>query len=335
VGDCACDVSPGHFSLLTSPSHFFLELTSNCNNACSGCGNVYSHQRNSRPLSVAEWCKVIERLPLTTARLRLTGGEPTLHPEFAQIVSHVNAKSIPFAIFTNARWSNPKAVIRFWVDKQNLECILISIHGARANSHEAFTAVPGSFDEVVNNASRAVQAGLPVVTSTVITHQNHQEMEEIVLLARSIGVQRSTFSRFIGPPLPGIEASETELAVAVQAIERLGGSGHHAQPNKPAIRFGSPVPRCFISNRSNGCMAGFVHATIDPWGNLRPCPHVPIIAGNVLEQDFETIWRSPTMEAWRKELLAQCDGCSHVDQCRSACLAQAMWRKMPKDPLIQ
>lgn len=335
MGDCACDVRVDQLDPSTPLSHFFLELTPECNNACRGCGSVYAHQKNAPPLSLADWRTVIDRLLSMAPHLRLTGGEPTLHPEFEEIVAYISTQSIPFTVFTNARWKDPDAMIRILVDKQHLEGILVSIHGARASSHEAFTATPGSFDEAVDNTHRAAQAGVRVVTSSVITHQNYQEIEEIVALTQAIEVNRTTFSRFIGPPLPEIEASDSELKVAVQAIERLIGNGHYPQGDREAIRYGAPVPHCFTANCSNGCMAGFVHATVDPWGNLRPCPHVPIIAGNVLEQDFETLWHSPTMETWRKGLLAQCDGCSIVDECRSGCQAQAMWRKTSCDPLIR
>ena len=124
--------------------------------------------------------------------------------------------------------------------------------------------------------------------------------------------------------------------MAVQTIERLMGNGHPSPANGEAIRFGAPVPRCFTANRSHGCLAGFVHATIDlSSGDLRPCSHVPIVAGNVLAQDFDTIWHSPAMERWRQGLLAQCDGCPLADQCRSGCQAQAMWRNTRRDPLIR
>lgn len=269
MGDCACDVRVDQLDPSAPLSHFFLELTTECNNACPGCGSVYAHQKNALPLSAADWRALIDRLLPMPPRLRLSGGEPTLHPEFEEIVAYINAQGIPFTVFTNARWENPDAVVRIMADKQHLEGILVSIHGARASSHEAFTATLGSFDEAVNNAHRAAQAGVRVVTSTVITHQNYREMEEIVALTEVIGVDRATFSRFIGPPLPEIEASESELKVAVQAIERLMDNGHYPQGGREAIRYGAPIPHCFADNRSNGCMAGFVHATVDPWGNLQ------------------------------------------------------------------
>jgi len=335
MGDCACDVRVDQLDPSAPLTHFFLELTPECNNACPGCGSVYAHQKNAPPLSVADWCAMVDLLAPMNPRLRLSGGEPTLHPQFEEIANYIDAQGIPFTVFTNARWEEPQAMIHFLAGRGHLEGILVSVHGARAASHEAFTNVPGSFDEAVNNARRAAQAGVRVVTSTVITHQNHREMEEVMELTHAIGAERTTFSRFIGPPLPGIEASEDELEIAVQSLERLMDNRRRFQENNEDLHYGSPIPHCFTANRSNGCMAGFVHATIDPWGNLRPCPHVPIIAGNVLEQDFEAIWHSPTMETWRSGLLAQCDGCSLAGECRSGCQAQALWRGNGRDPLIR
>ncbi|MFX1352844.1 MAG: radical SAM/SPASM domain-containing protein [Promethearchaeota archaeon] len=335
MGDCACDVTVDQLAPSAPLSHFFLELTAECNNACPGCGSMYAHQRKAPGLPASDWHAVIDRLSPMTPHLRLSGGEPTLHPEFEEIVTHINTLGIPFTVFTNARWTDPEATTRMLINKKFLEGILVSIHGAQASSHEAFTATSGSFEEAVDNVRRAAREGLRVVTSTVITHQNHREMEEIVALAQLTGVERATFSRFIGPPLPEIEASEGELKMAVRSLEPLMDGETDLQHEGQEIRYGAPIPHCFTGNQSNGCMAGFVHATIDPWGNLRPCPHVPIIAGNLLEEDFQEIWHSPTMEHWREGLLAQCNGCSIVDECRSGCLAQAMWRNTLRDPLIR
>jgi radical SAM protein with 4Fe4S-binding SPASM domain len=334
MGDCACDVRIDQLDPSARLAHFFLELTPDCNNACPGCGSAHAHQTRKPALSTRTWRMIVDRLPRSDLQLRLSGGEPTLHPEFAEIIDSVEDKGIPFTVFTNARWQDPEATIALLRDKQHLQGILVSIHGARAASHEAFTAVRGSFQEAVENARMAAEAGIRVVTSTVITRQNYGEMKQILALTWAIGAERATFSRFIGPSLSGIEANEEELRIAVTAIEDLMD---HTQPphgKEEPIRYGAPIPHCFVPNRSNGCMAGFVHATIDPWGNLRPCPHVPTIAGNVLRQDLDEIWSSPTMRAWRGKLLAQCDGCLLVDTCRSGCQAQASWRNCFQDPLI-
>jgi radical SAM protein with 4Fe4S-binding SPASM domain len=252
-----------------------------------------------------------------------------MHPEFEQIVRHAQAMGFPFTIFSNARWQDPDRALDFLAGISGLEGILVSLHGARAASHEAFTHTPGSFRETVTNVQRAVDAGIRVVTSTVITHQNHREVEEVVALSQELGADHAVFSRYVGRPLLGIEASEQELRVAVQAVERAGGGNGK-------VRFGSPVPHCFASNHSNGCMAGFVHVTIDPWGNVRPCPHVPVTAGNVLNGDgLDAILQSPAMERWRQGLLAQCGDCAEQSSCFAGCQAMALARGLERDPLIQ
>ncbi len=335
MGDCACNVrllgQAGKMSL----SLLYIELTPLCNSQCSGCGSISVRTENMPPLVVNVWCRIVDKLSPLNLRLRITGGEPTLHPEFEDILTYIEARGMPFTLFTNGRWTNPQRTVDFLRSLEHLECLLISVHGAGPPTHEAFTATPGSLEETLANVRLATDAGLRVTSSTVITHQNHNELPEVFALTRSVGIQRHTLSRYFGPPLPGIEASEAELASAVRSVEKMRSNGYGPRDGVDTVHYGGPIPRCFANNSSNGCMAGFAHAAIDCWGNLKPCTHVSITAGNLLEADFDTLWHSPTMEGWRTAYLAQCDGCPLAGECRSGCLAQAIWRGQVKDPLIK
>jgi len=331
MSNCACNVNLVANVGATKPLLFFLELTPVCNNACPGCSNVFASDRSRPSLSAIEWATVLERLATYQPRLRLTGGEPTLHPAFEQIVKHIQVLGLPFSVFSNARWQEPDNIVELLSDTLKLEYILVSLHGARAESHEAFTAMPGSFDEATANIQRASEASLPVVTSTVITSQNYDEVEDIVTLGWELGAGRSVFNRYIGAPLPDLEPTTEELRTAIQVAERqkeISGDDR--------VRFGTPIPHCFTPNGSNGCRAGFVHVTIDPWGNVRPCPHVPVTAGNVLNGDgLDAILQSPVMERWRQGLLAQCGDCAEQSSCFAGCQAMALARGLDRDPLIQ
>ena len=105
-------------------------------------------------------------------------------------------------------------------------------------------------------------------------------------------------------------------------------------PKNFLVRFGTPIPHCFAANGSYGCLAGIAQATIDPWGNMRPCNHAPLMCGNLLEQSLEEIWRSPAMEAWRGMIPVECTGCREFAVCRGGCRATAILRGLEKDPLI-
>lgn len=335
MGDCACDVSPESLSNTKRPTHLYLELTPVCNSLCPGCGSTSMQQGHMHLLGQRAWQEIVDRLLPLNIRLRITGGEPTLHPEFEDILAYIDARGVPFTLFTNGRWADPARTVDFLRSLEHLECLLISVHGAGPPSHEAFTATPGSLRETLANVRMATDAGLRVTSSTVITQQNHNELPELFALARSVGIQRHTLSRYFGPPLPGIEASEAELACAVRSVEKMRSNGYGPRNGVDTVHYGGPIPRCFANNSSNGCMAGFAHAAIDCWGNLKPCTHVSITAGNLLEADFDTLWHSPPMDAWRTAYLAQCDGCPLATECRSGCLAQAIWRGQVKDPLIK
>jgi len=340
MGDCACNAS---LSQLTEAgkSLFFIELTSACNNACAGCGNVFADNRSPEPLSAQEWRTILDRIAPSASWLKITGGEPALHPEFEEIIEHIAILGIPFTLFTNARWLEPERLVGFLAGIPQLDGLLISLHGARALSHEAFTCTPGSFDETITNIQLAVDAGLKVTISTVLTHYSCPEVEAIVALGQELGADHAAFQRFIGAALPEIEPSELELQRAVGTIENIangrngiGGNGHGPKGNGKLVRFGTPIPHCFAANGSYGCLAGVAQATIDPWGSVRPCNHAPLMCGNLLEQPLEEIWHSAEMEMWRGMIPVECIGCREFIVCRGGCRAAAMLRGLEKDPLI-
>ncbi len=329
MGDCACDVSVAQLDPTAPFSTVYLELTPVCNNACPGCSNVFPHRGARTALSAEGWERVFQRLAPYGPRLRFTGGEPTLHPEFERIVGRAQAMGFAFSVFTNARWRDPTRTARFLAGLTGLECILVSLHGVQPRSHEAFTSIAGSFAETVANIRRAVDAGVRVSTSTVVTQQNALEASEIIALSQELGAGQAVFNRYIGAPLPGLEADTGRLRATVEAVERAGHNGSAGR-----VKFGTPIPHCFTSNSSNGCMAGFVHVTVDPWGNVRPCPHVPMVAGNLLDESLDAILEAPTMQEWRRGYLAQCQGCERRDNCFAGCPATVYLRGSERDPLI-
>jgi len=155
-------------------------------------------------------------------------------------------------------------------------------------------------------------------------------MSDIIALSQNLGAGHAVFNRYIGRPLPGMEANEQELRAAIAAVEQASHNGSSGR-----VKFGTPIPHCFTPNSSNGCMAGFVHFTIDPWGNLRPCPHVPLIAGNVLNgRSLEAVLRGRMIEEWQRGYLAQCEACASRGDCFAGCRAMAMLRGMGSDPLV-
>lgn len=319
--------------ILSTPLFYSLELTPACNNACPGCNNVFGRERV--PLSAAHWEEILALVHPHAHRLRLTGGEPTLHPQFEAIVDTLGERNLPFTLFTNARWSDPQGLIDLLQATPQCGGLLISLHGPDAATHEAFTHTPGSFEETCDNIRRATAAGVRVHTSTVLTRDNWDRVSEIVALAQKLGARRAVFNRYLGPPMPGLEPEESQLRRAMDDIESLRCRGIRHPASAISVKYGNCIPQCFKPSSSTGCWAGVAYVTIDPWGNLRPCNHSPLVLGNVLETSIEDLWQSKAMNRWRALLPDECKECDALSTCHGGCRAMIEIRNLERDPLAR
>lgn len=314
--------------ILSTPIFYSLEITPHCNNLCPGCGNVFSSKETRQPLSSAQWSQILTKISSHAYRLKVTGGEPILHPEFESIINLLQELDIPFALFTNGRWREPGRLVAFLRTTAQCSGLLISVHGASSTSHDAFTGVLGSFDETIVNIKLAVQGGLNVTTNTVITKHNYSEVGEVAGLARELGARCAVFNRYLGQPLLDIEPTEQELQIAIRELEGLGKNGAR-------VKFGNCIPQCFYPSSSTGCLAGVAYCTIDPWGNVRPCNHAPLVVGNLLSQSVDEVWHSEGMQQWRGLIPTPCARCLELSKCHGGCRAMAMLRGSEKDPLVR
>ena len=92
--------------LLNKEVHVF--VTNVCNLSCGGChqmcGNIPKEKLFFASVDDIEWmiCHLIEN-SLVKKRICIFGGEPTLHPNFNQIVEVMLSKPCEFAVYTNGR----------------------------------------------------------------------------------------------------------------------------------------------------------------------------------------------------------------------------------------
>lgn len=312
--------------VLSWPAIYALELTPACNNRCAGCSNIYSQARQPTATDAATWERWLAEFGPEAVQIRLTGGEPTLHPEFFRILAAATAYGAQVTIFTNGRWPDPPTLVQRLRGWPQLSGLLISLHGARPASHEAFSRVAGSFDETVANIRLAVAAGIPVALSTIITRHSRQELEAVTELGQNLGVQHVAFNRYLGAPDGDLEPTPAQMRSAVRTIETLISAG-------VAVKYGIGMPQCFRRNSSEGCLAGVAYVAVDPWGRVHPCAHSPSFVGSLHEASLYTLWHSPAMAAWRGLMPTECTDCAAYTVCHGGCRAVQELRADRRDPL--
>lgn len=332
--DCACFTVEGQvLPVLQTPISFYLELTPFCNNRCPQCGNVFMPRRGQtgrhalpQPLKASQWAEILDKIHPYAYRLKLTGGEPTIHPELEAILANVARLSLPFTLFSNGRWPAPERLLTVLKSIPNFQGFLISLHGPTPDAHEVFTQYPGSFIETLTNIQKAIQMNLPVSLSCIITHHNWRHLERMLRIAKELGATNIVFNRYLGPEVAGLSPTPQELRSAALSVQALRADGE-------PVKFGNCFPQCFLPTGQTGCLAGVAFLTVDPWGQVRPCNHTSWVCGNLFLQSVEEIWNSPNMNRWRSQYADQCRNCAAFSTCRGGCRAQAFLLHQVLDPL--
>lgn len=313
------------------PIAYNLELTLACNHACVGCANVWQSTSNH---VLSDWRDLLNRIAPPHNRrhyaelIRLTGGEPTLHPEFPEIVAHLDTFGIPHATLTNGVWPQSELIVQTFRQCDHLIGLLISLHGSTPAMHHAFSGCDeGAFEKTCANIERAAQAGVEVFTNTVLTRYNCDQIEDIIALSQKLGAGYAVFNRYLGKPHP-IEPTETQLREAILLIERLHQEG-------VSCHLGDCVPPCFAPNSSEGSNAGIELCTIAPNGDVRPDNLTHYTFGNIFEQSIGEIWQSDRAQWFRKQIPAQCLECVEVSRCRGGARSLMVEYNWPGDPLMR
>ena len=141
---------------------FDLEITARCNNDCSHCYiNLPAGDRaaKERELTLAEISRIAdEAIALGAFWVLLTGGEPLLREDFAEIYLMLKRKGLLVSVFTNATLIRPEHAELF--RKYPPRDIEVSVYGATKETYEKVTHRPGSFD--------AFQRGLSLLTDSEV-----------------------------------------------------------------------------------------------------------------------------------------------------------------------
>ena len=313
------------------PISFAVEITYECNNVCPGCANVLGKRRGE---ILQNWRQVFDTIAPPEDRhkyaelIRITGGEPTLHPEFSRIIAYIDTFGIAHATFTNGRWNDPDRIVATLQQCTNSAGLLVSLHGSTATTHNAFTGGDDTaFNEIRTNIRRATNAGLEVFTNTVLTKYNCDQIDEIIDLSQQLGADYAVFNRYLGKTHP-VEPTEEQLYQALHHIEQLHKEG-------VPCRIGDCVPPCFLPNSSLGSNGGIEHCAISPLGDVRPENLTRYRFGNLFEQSLEEIWQSEDIRWYRQQIPKACFTCAELSRCRGGCLSVIVEYGLEKDRLMK
>ncbi|MEV6527568.1 radical SAM protein [Longispora sp. NPDC051575] len=253
-----------------------VQITERCDLHCAHC--FVSSTAVGQDMSLEQFRDVV--LPRLVAsrveRVTLTGGEPTIHPEFLAICESVVVAGLPLAVCTNgaAVTAEMIATLAGLGDVH----VNISFDGFRTDTHGKFRGNRASFDRTVATARMCADAGiLQGLLSTPNLLTEPGEFAELCDFALELGAKYvlmnplSSFGR--GVKSKGRLAAPADMMRAIRAAtDRFAD-----QLDRVLIRFpneGLPL---------GGCDAGkLVYVFTD--GEMAVCPYLAFAARTPISQ---------------------------------------------------
>ena len=175
----------------------------------------------------------------------LTGGEPLLREDFADVFLGLKRLGLLVSVFTNACLVTPEHVELFrQYPPRDVE---VSVYGATAATYEAVTRRPGSYDAFVRGLELLLAGGVHVRLKAMALRSNGHELDEIARFCRAHTRDYYRFDpllhlRFDGDPARNDEIRGERLTPAeIVAFERADRSASGPAARLPRRR--SPARR--------------------------------------------------------------------------------------------
>ncbi len=208
------------------PRRLWVYTNFHCNLACDYCAVGSSPRALPRLLSAERFRALVdEAVAEGFTELYLTGGEPLLHPDIAEVLAYASA-ALPTVLLTNATVLRATRLERLRALAGNPHLVVqTSLDGARPATHDAHRGA-GTWTRTMDGIATLVDLGLAVRVAMTETPENTGEVTEVAALLADSGVPTDSF--VVRPLLhrglsdSGLDITETttvpELTVAADGL---------------------------------------------------------------------------------------------------------------------
>lgn len=187
------------------------KLTYNCNLKCKMCP---FWRRPSQELSLSEEKAVLRKIyDSGVGAVAFEGGEPLLRNDLPEILAYSRSLPLHTSLITNG------TLLKSKIDKIAPHIngvVYVSIDGLE-KTHDNIRGVNGCFRKAVDGITAAKKL-VPVTLNTTITAENVYEIDDIVKLAKELGVR---IALSIAHNYHNVEASTPNVEQTIEVSEKL------------------------------------------------------------------------------------------------------------------
>ena len=204
-------------------NQIYFYLTEGCNLRCRHCWIAPKYQSKPKQypaLDLDLFKSIVEQAkPLGLTRVKLTGGEPLLHPEIKEILEYIRGEDLRLTVETNGVLCTSELAQKMALCEDPF--VSVSLDGADAETHEWVRGVTGCFEAALRGIQNLAKAGLrPQLIMTMMRH-NKDQMESIVRLAECLDAGSVKFN-IVQPTARGEKMHESGEALDIEELVDLG-----------------------------------------------------------------------------------------------------------------
>lgn len=162
----------------------YLKLGHLCNSKCLYCVAGVADQPF---IDLRLLKKELEESAADYGRVILTGGEPSMHPRFFDLLVIAFYLGYKIEIQSNIRAFSGK---RFTskIKKFNVK-IIVCMNSSREQVFDEMADAPGAFRQTVEGIKNLTSQGIEVASKIIITHQNRDHLTEVVRFIKGFGIK--------------------------------------------------------------------------------------------------------------------------------------------------
>ncbi len=300
-----------------------IDLTYRCNNNCLHCWLRIPPKANEKQdeLSFDAICHLVDDARTMGCReWSISGGEPMLRPDFAEIFDYITSRAKTYSINSNGTLITPP-IAELMKRKGNK---MIALYGASEAVHDHVTRNPGSFRATMRGFELLKEAGAGFTVQLIPMKDNYHEYPAMIKLAESLSPHWRVGAPWLFLSASGSLGKNAEIKGQrlpprdVVELDRPDLSSLQDEPGGEHPQCPAGDDRLFAA-----CIASRRDFHVDPYGMLSFCCFIkdPAMRYNLRTGSFRDAWERfiPSLAGkvrGGEEYRTTCGSCDYREDCR-------------------
>ena len=307
----------------SAPLRVDMSLTFRCQNSCVHCYAGGSHETDE--LTTGEWKQVIDHLyRVGVFILTFTGGEPTLRDDLPELLSYGQKKGLVTGLITNGRNLTDKKYVKI-LEESGLDFVQVTLESHKPEVHDLMTGIKGSWNETVAGIKNLISTKIYTTTNSTLSKHNAEDFLDTVDFIKELGVAAFGCNSLIysGKAKEVVEDFVVPLEDLKTILPKV-----QDKAAKMGLKFlwYTPTQYCKFNPIQLGlgiksCSAAMINMCVGPNGDVYPCQSYFESIGNILKNDWKSIWNNPLAVRIRnrEDVEPKCKECPQLQICGGGC----------------